>query len=464
MLTDLRASKPFAVKRRLLNILIAFESILLTALTALAAQVRNIGEDYLPTTDIKIYLLLLAFPIIWLCCLALFGAWDVIIFDNHIDGYRRLLKASLITFLVFSSASYIFKIQVSRFVILLSLLGGTILHLLLRWTFLQFIDNWITRNHTDKWLIVTPNGSINPAAEELANQYQAEIKYFGLLDNKKEFKLWLADLIAEVDRLQCNKVMLSTPEGLPSTQLEHLIWLIQKSNIEVIVYDQLGFTISKNQIKRYSGSNWVGVLTPRINDSQRVVKRVFDLALVIPSLVLTFPLFIVIAITIKVNSRSRVLYLQQRLGQDGKLFMFPKFRTMKPGSDEMRLAVLGRPDEDMAQRYKNDPRITSVGRLLRRFSLDELPQLWCVLTGVMSLVGPRPILPQEEVQLGDTHFRRHIAKPGLTGIWQISGRKDTTWEERMAFDIKYVQEWSIALDLILIMRTFKVIFSGQGSY
>jgi lipopolysaccharide/colanic/teichoic acid biosynthesis glycosyltransferase len=116
------------------------------------------------------------------------------------------------------------------------------------------------------------------------------------------------------------------------------------------------------------------------------------------------------------------------------------------------------------QAHKNDPRITKVGRLLRRFSLDELPQLWCVLIGTMSIVGPRPILPQEEEQLGDFHFRRQIAKPGLTGIWQVSGRKDTTWEERMVFDVKYVQEWSIALDMILIARTFKAIISGQGSY
>ena len=118
----------------------------------------------------------------------------------------------------------------------------------------------------------------------------------------------------------------------------------------------------------------------------------------------------------------------------------------------------------MAERYKNDPRITRVGRFIRRFSLDELPQLWCVLIGTMSIVGPRPILPEESSQLGDFHFRRHIAKPGLTGIWQVSGRKDTTWEERMAFDIKYVQEWSIALDAILITRTFKAIISGKGSY
>jgi lipopolysaccharide/colanic/teichoic acid biosynthesis glycosyltransferase len=137
---------------------------------------------------------------------------------------------------------------------------------------------------------------------------------------------------------------------------------------------------------------------------------------------------------------------------------------MRPGSDAQRLEILGRPDEGMAERYKNDPRITRIGRLIRRFSLDELPQLWCVLVGTMSLVGPRPILPEEIPQLGQFHFRRQIAKPGLTGIWQVSGRKDTSWEERMAFDIKYVQSWSISLDLILIFRTFRAILSGKGSY
>ena len=464
MLIDIKPGQIWPAKRRLLNFLIAFESILLTALTALAVQVRNIGEQVLPTTDLKVFILLLAFPIIWLCCLALFGAWDVVIFDNHIDGYRRLLKSSLITFLIFSSASYIFKIQISRFVILFSLIGGTILHLLLRWTFLRVVDKRITSRIEDKWLIITPNGLTSPTAEGFASQFKAEINYFGSPDNQQEFKSWLDDLIAEVERLQCNKVVLSTTAALSNTELEHLLWLIQKLKVEVIIYDQLGFAISQNQVKRYSDFNWFGVLTPRINDSQRVVKRVFDLALVTPSLILLCPLYIVIAIAIKVNSRGSVLYTQQRLGQEGKLFVFPKFRTMKPGSDEIRLEVLGRPDEDMAQRYKNDPRITSVGRVIRRFSLDELPQLWCVLIGTMSLVGPRPILPQEEEQLGDIHFRRHIAKPGLTGIWQVSGRKDTSWEDRMAFDIKYVQEWSLALDLILIMRTFKAVVSGSGSY
>lgn len=457
-------TQSLTTKLTILNYLIAFESILLSALTVLAVEVRNIGETFSPTVDSKVLILLVAFPIIWLCCLSLFGAWDVTILENHIDGYRRLLKASLITFLTFSSASYIFKIQISRFVILFSLLGGTIFHLLLRWLFLRVVDNRINSHIVEKWLIVSPIETTSPVAERLANQFKAKIEYFYLPDNPNEFKSWLDDLTIELEKSQWNKILLPSISELSQSELELLFWQIQKSKVELVIQDQLGFAMSQNQVKRYSDINWVGILTPRITDSQRVIKRAFDLIFATTSLLLCAPLFVVIAIAIKIGSRGSILYTQQRIGQDGKPFNFPKFRTMTPGSDKKRIAVLGRPDDDMAQRYKYDPRITKVGTLLRRFSLDELPQLWCVLIGSMSLVGPRPILPEEEVQLEGTHFRRHIAKPGLTGIWQVSGRKETTWEERMAFDVKYVQEWSLGLDLILIAKTFNAILSGRGAY
>ena len=465
MSTDLKISQPFAIKRRLLKYLIGFESTLIVLLTGLAIQVRQIGEQISPIVDLRVFILILAFPIMWLCCLSLFGAWDLSILDNHIDGYRRLLKASWITFLTFSSASYIFKIQISRFVILFSLIGGTILHLILRWVFLRVADKRVnTKNNQDTWLIISPNGQVDTSAAELAVRYKVKIKHFEAFDNQKEFKSWLADLNGLLSTNSFSNLVLTSLAGLTNSQINELMWGAQQLSIEFVIHDELGFVTSQNQFKRIDDYNWLRILTPRINDSQRVVKRIFDLALVIPSLILLSPLFIVISIAIILNSRGSVLYSQQRIGQDGKLFIFPKFRTMKPGSDAMRLEVLGRPDEDMAERYKNDPRITKVGRLLRRFSLDELPQLWCVLIGTMSIVGPRPILPEEEIQLGDFHFRRQIAKPGLTGIWQVSGRKDTTWEERMVFDVKYVQEWSIALDMILIARTFKAIASGRGSY
>ena len=452
-------------KQQLLNYLIAFESILILLLTVVAIQVRQIGEDISPNLNFKVFLLILAFPIMWLCFLSLFGAWDTTILDNHFDGYIRLLKASWITFLTFSSASYIFKIQISRFVILFSLIGGTILDLVLRWIFLRISDNRKKYKNANTFCIfITPTGQFNGEIEKFAESYNLKPKYFESCSPQIDFNLWLINLKNIVESNKISKLALVSLEGLSNSQLDELIWLVQKLNLEFLVYDQLGKVTSQNLFKRFPESSWLEIQNPKINDSQRLLKRFFDLALVVPALLILCPLYLAIFLAIMINSRGGVFYTQKRIGRSGKHFIFPKFRTMKPGSDQIRLEILGRPDENMRERYRNDPRITKVGRVLRRFSLDELPQLWCVLIGTMSIVGPRPILPEEEVQLSGTHFKRQIAKPGLTGIWQVSGRKDTTWEERMVFDLKYIQEWSMALDLILIARTFKAIITGKGSY
>jgi exopolysaccharide biosynthesis polyprenyl glycosylphosphotransferase len=462
---QIKPSKSVLAKRRLLNYLISFESILLVLLTVVAVQVRNIGEELAFKNDVKTYALLISFPVIWLCSLSLFGAWDMKILDNHIDGYRRLLKSSFMTFLAFSSASYLFNIQISRFVILFSLFGGTILHLILRWIFLRIVDKKLkSKEFKSQWLVLDNSGQEVGLIHKLGVSEKVELRYKEILISRYEFSKWVDEVTLQITLSKCSKVLLADPHEFSSLQIEQLIWSIQQTGAEFLVYDRIGLTASQNQLSYNGGINWVSVGTAQISDSLRVLKRLFDLTLVIPSIIVLSPLYIVIAFLIKFESRGKLFYTQERIGQNGTLFKFPKFRSMRPGSDALRLGILGRPDEGMRERYKSDPRITRVGRVLRRFSLDELPQLWCVLKGSMSLVGPRPILPEEVPQLGDFHFRRQLAKPGLTGIWQVSGRKDTTWEERMSFDIKYVQDWSIALDLILIVRTFKAIIGGKGSY
>ncbi len=462
---SLKPSERVLVKRRLLNYLIAFESLLLVALTGLAVEVRHVGEDVALGSNLKEFLLLIAFPVIWLCCLSLFGAWDLKILDNHIDGYRRLLRSSFMTFLTFSSASYLFKIQISRFVILFSLVGGTILHLGLRWVFLRVVDRRLhSREASEKWLAITVDGLTNSAVTDFATGESAELRFISSMSNTKSFKNWVDEVTFQITMGRQSKVLLTNPEDFEASQIEQLMWAVQQTGADFLVLNNLGLATSQGPLTYFEGFNWVSIGSAQISDSLRVIKRLFDLVLVIPALIIFTPLYFLIALMIKVESRGPLLYSQQRIGQDGSYFSFPKFRSMRPGSDVQRLEILGRPDEGMPERYKADPRITRVGRIIRRFSLDELPQLWCVLVGTMSLVGPRPILPEEAPQMGDFHFRRQIAKPGLTGIWQVSGRKDTTWEERMAFDIRYVQEWSIALDLILIFRTVRVTLSGKGAY
>ena len=181
-------------------------------------------------------------------------------------------------------------------------------------------------------------------------------------------------------------------------------------------------------------------------------------------LVVLAPLFVLITLAIALTSRGGVFFVQQRIGRRGRPFSFVKFRTMVDGAHLMRADVLGTPDPDMPERYRCDPRITPLGRFLRRWSLDELPQLINVLTGSMSIVGPRPMLLEEAHLLDDLDQRRHLTKPGLTGLWQISGRKQTSWAERMQLDLDYIERWSPALDLVILARTFRVVFTGHGAF
>ena len=156
--------------------------------------------------------------------------------------------------------------------------------------------------------------------------------------------------------------------------------------------------------------------------------------------------------------------MSERVGRGGLTFGCLKFRSMRVGADAEREAVIGTPDGLIVERYRNDPRITNVGRVLRRWSLDELPQLLNVMGGSMSLVGPRPVLPEELDLLAEADLRRHITKPGLTGLWQISGRKEVAWDDRIRMDLYYVEHWSLALDAVILAKTAKAVLAGRGAY
>lgn len=209
--------------------------------------------------------------------------------------------------------------------------------------------------------------------------------------------------------------------------------------------------------------------TSLVNPAAKVVKRMMDLALTIPITVLALPLFVIVALAVKVTSPGPVIYSSQRLGKGRRPFDTLKFRTMYIDADEVLESVLRtdeRRREEWARTQKliDDPRVTPVGHWLRRFSLDELPQLWNVIRGDMSLIGPRPVIPSEVSRRGrDTGLYLSV-RPGLTGLWQISGRSNTTYDERIRLDNQYVRNWSPWLDIHILVRTVGVVFSGDGAY
>lgn len=198
-----------------------------------------------------------------------------------------------------------------------------------------------------------------------------------------------------------------------------------------------------------------------------ILKRMLDLTLSLTALVMLSPLFLVVAILIKLTSRGPVLYWQKRVGWDCKEFDFPKFRSMRTDSDSTRQALLMQNQhgkDGITFKMKNDPRITGIGRFIRKYSIDELPQLWCVVKGEMSLVGPRPPLPSEVARYDVEHKMRLMMIPGLTGIWQVSGRSDVKFAEQFEMDLMYLAHYSIMLDLQLILSTIPAVLKSKGAY
>lgn len=194
-----------------------------------------------------------------------------------------------------------------------------------------------------------------------------------------------------------------------------------------------------------------------------MLKRICDVAAAGLLLLGSAPVFLLIAILLKLESRGPVLYRSHRVGKKGRIFTFYKFRTMVRGADEFKTS-LEENNERSSVLFKvaNDPRITRVGRVLRKFSLDELPQLLNVLKGDMSLVGPRPPLPSEFKQYRLDHLRRLDVVPGITGLWQITCRQDPSFDSYIAFDMEYIENWSLGLDLKILLRTIPAVFKGTG--
>lgn len=196
---------------------------------------------------------------------------------------------------------------------------------------------------------------------------------------------------------------------------------------------------------------------------QRTAKRVFDAIFSLLALFFVLPVLLLIAILIKIDSEGPILYISDRIGLDGKRFRFLKFRTMVKDADSMRAALLHL-NERQGNLFKmsNDPRITRVGKILRRYSLDELPQFFSVLTGDMSVVGPRPCLPSEYARYTKEQRRRVEAVPGITGLWQVEARENPSFEAYFALDVHYIENWNFWFDIKILLKTVRVVFSGNG--
>jgi exopolysaccharide biosynthesis polyprenyl glycosylphosphotransferase len=210
----------------------------------------------------------------------------------------------------------------------------------------------------------------------------------------------------------------------------------------------------------------IHVEKPQYTGAKRIQKRAFDVVLSLMVLTAATPVMLAAAIAIKLTSRGPVFYRSERIGLDGRPFEMIKFRTMVVGADQQvdSLTAINESVGGVLFKIKQDPRVTKVGRFLRRYSIDELPQFFNVLGRDMSVVGPRPPLQGEVAKYDDQVRRRLLVLPGITGLWQVSGRSDLSWEDSVRLDLSYVENWSITNDLLIAIKTARTVFGAAGAY
>ncbi|MFJ6863302.1 sugar transferase [Streptomyces termitum] len=276
----------------------------------------------------------------------------------------------------------------------------------------------------------------------------------------------LADVAGHVRRDGYRVVAVTPDPHWSPDRLRRLAWNLEGSDAEMVVAPVLMEVAGPRlHVDAVLGIPLLRVSMPAFTGGRRAVKGVVDRLGAAVLLVLFAPVLAAVGLLVLLDSRGGAFYRQRRVGKDGREFTILKFRTMVVGADRARDALADL-NEGAGPLFKlrRDPRVTRVGAVLRRYSLDELPQLFNVLAGSMSLVGPRPPLPEESAAYGPDIRRRLLVKPGLTGLWQISGRSDLPWEEAVRLDLRYVEDWSLALDTVILWKTLRAVFYGQGAY
>ncbi|HEY3609040.1 MAG TPA: sugar transferase [Pseudonocardiaceae bacterium] len=276
----------------------------------------------------------------------------------------------------------------------------------------------------------------------------------------------LHDLARHVRRGQYRIVAVTGDAYWTPSRLRQLAWDLEGSDAEMVVAPVLmEIAGPRLHVTGVLGMPMLRVTAPVFTGMRRVIKEIVDRAGAAVLLTLFAPVLLAVALAVAVDSRGGVFYRQRRVGKDGREFTIIKFRTMVRNADALRVKLTGANEgAGLLFKMRRDPRVTTVGTVLRRWSLDELPQLFNVLAGAMSLVGPRPPLPDETARYGPDVRRRLLVKPGLTGMWQISGRSDLSWDEAVRLDLRYVEDWSLALDAVILWKTARAVFRGDGAY
>ncbi len=425
-------------------------------------------------------LLALSFPFAWLGSLALHRAYDFSHLFVGSDEYARVIRAGLMLTTGIATVSFAFDLRLARGYVFIALPLAVALDIGARYVFRQRLHrSWARGERLHRVILIGHERAIAEMTRRLRREHYHGLAVIGAClppgVNRGRFTPGLPpvygsfhDAASAVRRSNADTVIvLSCPE-IDGAALRRLAWQLEGDETDLIVASTLvDVAGDRTTIRPVDGLPLLHVKHPRLSGGARYTKAVFDRFGALMLLFVMAPLLAAVALLVRVGAGGRgpVIFRQERVGRNGRPFTLYKFRTMVVDA-EARLAEMTQlHDSDGALfTMRQDPRITPVGRWLRRYSLDELPQLVNVLKGDMSLVGPRPPLAREVAGYPADMRRRLVVKPGLTGLWQISGRSDLSWEESIRLDLTYVENWSLAMDLAILIRTISAVVRNSTAY
>ncbi len=438
-----------------------------------ALEVRFDSQGYAPSGYFAFTSVL---PFLWLASVAIAGGYDPRFIGVGSDEFRKILNAGVSLTAAIAILAYTVKFDLARGYVVLALPCAVVFDVAARFTLRKRLHRRRRNGRNMRRTVAV--GHAGPVAD--LGALLRRDSYHGLsvvaacvADAEQQGAVadipicgGLDGVASVVERFNADTVaVLACPE-MDGTRLRELAWELEKTGTEMFVASALlDVAGPRTTIRPVAGLPLLHVDHAELAGGKQVIKGVFDKVMAVVGLFLLSPVFLGIALAIWLDDPGPVFFRQTRIGKDGQTFTVWKFRTMVVDAEARKAELLAKNEGAGALfKLRRDPRVTRVGASLRRFSLDELPQLFNVVLGDMSLVGPRPALPVEVAEYRH-HMRRRLAvKPGITGLWQVHGRSDLPWDEAERLDVRYVENWSLALDLQILWKTLSAVSRGSGAY
>ncbi|WP_460722056.1 sugar transferase [Microbacterium aureliae] len=414
----------------------------------------------------------------WMFSTALVGLWmwSLSLADSRSDRaigtgaseYVRIISVSTRLFGFIAIFAFLLRVDVARGYLLISLPLGMLVLLLERWLWRQWLVRRRARGeYSARVVLVGSDRSIAQIGAALQRTPSAGYRVVGacIPGGRAGGEIAgtgipvlgdVACVSAAMTSVNADTVAVTSTDELPPSSVKRMAWELETGRQHLVlapsIVDVVGPRIGTRPV---AGLPLIHVETPRYSKGQRTAKRTMDIVLASIGVTLLAPVMAVIALAIRARTGGPALFMQTRVGLDGEEFRMLKFCTMVPDAENLLTGLENRQDAGNEVLFKmlDDPRVTRIGRFLRRYSLDELPQLFNVLEGTMSMVGPRPSLPREVSRYADHVHRRFMVKPGITGLWQVSGRSSLSWEESVRLDLSYVENWSLIGDAVIVFKT-----------